>query len=406
MRIGFVSTWFERGAAYVTKQFRSALQAKNETFIYARGGEMYAKGDPNWDGPEVTWGLRLFDTSVSIPHILKWIDANKIQLVFFNEQHDIEPVLSIKKQRPHVIVGTYVDYYKESTVSDFRFYDFLICNTRRHYSVFQWHPQCFYIPWGTDLELFSCTRDETDRTVRFFHSVGMSNRKGTEFVIESFIKGKLYKEAKLIIHTQVDISKTPGIDISLFSSYNIEYIHASVPAPGLYHKGNVYVYPTKLDGLGLTIYEALSCGMPVITTDNAPMNEIVNNDIGKLIPVEKFVSRTDGYYWPLSIVNTNELIKGMRYYIENADRMYEFGYAARDYATKELNWNDRRDMINEVFGSIAACPRDITDISAELKRIRRKRRLVFGKACLDLLPVNLQHLVYSRYNPGKKKDVR
>ena len=98
MRIGFVSAWFERGAAYVTKQFRSALQENNETFIYARGGEMYAKGDPNWDGPDVTWGLRLYGTAISTSHILNWIDTHKIELVFFNEQHEIEPVLTIKNR--------------------------------------------------------------------------------------------------------------------------------------------------------------------------------------------------------------------------------------------------------------------------------------------------------------------
>ena len=234
----------------------------------------------------------------------------------------------------------------------------------------------------------------------------MSNRKGTEFVIDAFIKGKLYEKARLIIHTQVDVSKTLGIDTSLFSKYNIEYIHTSVPAPGLYHKGDVYIYPTKLDGLGLTIYEALSCGMPVITTDNAPMNEIVDNEIGKLIPVEKFVSRADGYYWPLSIVNIDELIKGMCYYIENADRILEFSHAARGYAEKNLNWNERKHLINEVFESVSVNSQDKADVSAEIKRIRKKKRLFLGKAFLDLLPANLQQLVYSRYNIGKKKGVR
>jgi len=30
MRIGFVSTWFERGAAYVTKSYIDTLKEKNE----------------------------------------------------------------------------------------------------------------------------------------------------------------------------------------------------------------------------------------------------------------------------------------------------------------------------------------------------------------------------------------
>lgn len=47
MRIGIITTWFERGAAYVSRQFMELLQQTDEVFIYARGGEKYAMGDPN-----------------------------------------------------------------------------------------------------------------------------------------------------------------------------------------------------------------------------------------------------------------------------------------------------------------------------------------------------------------------
>jgi hypothetical protein len=39
MNIGFVSTWFERGAAYVTKQYIDAVKERNNIFVYARGGK-------------------------------------------------------------------------------------------------------------------------------------------------------------------------------------------------------------------------------------------------------------------------------------------------------------------------------------------------------------------------------
>ena len=58
MKIGIVTTWFERGAAYVSKQFMDVLQKTDEVFIYARGGEKYAIGNPLWDLPNVWWGKR------------------------------------------------------------------------------------------------------------------------------------------------------------------------------------------------------------------------------------------------------------------------------------------------------------------------------------------------------------
>lgn len=50
MNIAIVTTWFERGAAYVSRQYRQALMRSHQVFIYARGGEAYAATDPVWNG--------------------------------------------------------------------------------------------------------------------------------------------------------------------------------------------------------------------------------------------------------------------------------------------------------------------------------------------------------------------
>lgn len=314
MNIGFVSTWFERGASYVTKSYIDLLKENHNVFVYARGGESYAKGDSKWDLPYVTWAPRLPGTSINFNHFKSWIKKNNIDVIFFNEQNKAEIVYKTKKKFPHIKLGAYIDYYKENTVKEFNLYDFLICNTKRHYSVFKNHPQCYYVPWGTDINLFKPKEHDKD-ILTFFHSAGMSNRKGTSFVIDAFIKGEIYKDARLIIHTQINFEKKFGYNVSELKKYNIEIIEKTVSAPGLYYLGDVYVYPTMLDGLGLTMYEALASGLPVITTNHPPMNEVINNNVGYLVDVEYFRCRSDGYYWPLSIVNIDSLISGMKYFI-------------------------------------------------------------------------------------------
>ena len=296
MNIGFVSTWFERGAAYVTKAYIELLKDENNIYIYARAGEKYGKGDPNWDWENVTWGLQLEGTRINFNHFKKWIKKNNIEVIFFNEQKDVEILIEIKKKLPTIKIGAYIDYYKEDTIKEFWLYDFLICNTKRHYSVFKIHPQCYYVPWGTNIELFKPKIMENKR-ITFFHSMGMSLRKGTDILIKAFIEGDLYKESDLIIHTQLNLLKSLGYNKNELAKYNIKIIEKTVTAPGLYHLGDVYVYPTTLDGLGLTIYEALSVGLPVITTNNGPMNEIIEDrKNGYLVEVEKYCSRSDGYY--------------------------------------------------------------------------------------------------------------
>lgn len=60
MNIGIVTTWLERGAAYVSRQYYEILKKKHNVFIYARGKEAYPKGDCVWDQSYVTWGRDLF----------------------------------------------------------------------------------------------------------------------------------------------------------------------------------------------------------------------------------------------------------------------------------------------------------------------------------------------------------
>lgn len=346
MNIGIVTTWFERGAAYVSKQFEDVLAKENNVFIYARGGEKYAKGDPKWDKANVTWGKRNLlytPTQINIKHLREWIKSNSIDVILFNEQHEWAPVIECSKM--DIIIGSYIDYYKKETVPLFGIYDFLICNTKRHHSVFDWHPQAFYVPWGTDTDTFKpkeCPR--YDNKLVFFHSCGMNpKRKGTDILLEALNKTNRNK-AKLIIHTQVNMKsffpeKSKLIDKFLYEG-SLEIIEKSVHAPGLYYLGDVYVYPTRLEGIGLTIAEAISCGLPVIVTNQQPMNEFVKSpDAGRLIEVRHEKIRGDNYYWPQSISDVQSLVDQMEFYIANKENIKRFKENARKYAIDNLDWS-------------------------------------------------------------------
>lgn len=386
MNIGIVSTWFERGAAYVSKAYIEALKNNNhKIFVYARGGEKFAKDDASWNNENVTWGLRLSGTNISKKDLYKWIKGNNIEVIFFNEQHELSIVAMLKRDFVNLKIGSYIDYYKENTISLFNIYDFIICNTKRHYIAFEQHTQKYYIPWGTDINIFSpnYSKNERKEQLIFFHSAGMSDRKGTDLVIEAFIKGQLYIKSKLIIHTQINIEKISGYEISDLKGFNIEIIQKTVAAPGLYHLGDVYVYPTKLEGLGLTIFEALASGMPVIVTNNAPMNEVVDSSVGKLVNVERYYARSDGYYWPLSLCNLNSLIDCMNYYIINSDQIETLSLQARNYAESNLNWKMQYDLVNEAFEQSEIKKVDL-DLCNKIIQIEKREKLKRVKSGVNL----------------------
>lgn len=353
MNIGIVTTWFERGAAYVSKAYMAALQQQGHTVhIFARGGEEYAIGDPLWDLPNVTWGKRYkplgrisrFDgLYISMIQLVHWLQNKCIDVIIFNEEHSYYIIRRVCKLG--YTVGAYIDYYKKDNVQHFREYDFLLCNTKRHYDVFQHFPGCLFIPWGTDINLFKPKNSEygvgEKHNVVFFHSAGfggVNNRKGTDLVVKAFqsVKGN----AKLILHSQVPLLKygTDTLEV-VGNDSRIEFIEQTIPAPGLYHLGDVFVYPSRLEGIGLCVPEALACGLPVITTDNAPMNEFVENEVnGLLVSVKETRMRGDGYYWPEKIPDVDDLANKMQTYVDDKDLLSRHKRQARETAETKLDW--------------------------------------------------------------------
>ena len=192
-------------------------------------------------------------------------------------------------------------------------------------------------------------------------------RKGTDTVIAAFLSlPAFYKDkAKLLIHTQVALDNyVARYDQSILLSSNIEVRTETVAAPGLYHLGDIYVYPSILDGLGLTVAEALSCGLPCIVPDNAPMNEFIQSGInGRIADVEYLYARSDGYFWPQCKVSVKSIQEQMTYYLNNIDRIKVFKKEARIYAEQNLNWKDRYMQVCEILknATIAPYKEDLVD---------------------------------------------
>lgn len=361
MNIGIVTTWFERGAAYVSRQYMEVLQKTDNVFIYARGGEKYAKDDPKWNLNNVHWGkrnqakLRIYGgTYIDKKDFESWIKANNIDIIFFNEQRYYPALLWCKDWKIRTVA--YVDYYTENTIPFFDIYDCLICNTKRHAFAFRNHGNAKYIKWGTDINLYKPETQKNDR-ITFFTSAGMAPvRKGTDYVIRAFYQMKNRKNAKLLVHTQVFLETAiPEVKSQieeLIAEGSLEIVHKTISAPGLYSKADVYVYPSRLDGIGLTLMEAAASGLACITIDNAPMNEFVDESFGRLCSVDYYYCRHDGYYWPLSATNVESLSNIMESFANGEYDVKTMKAKAREYAERELDFSHNMEKLHSVFENV------------------------------------------------------
>jgi len=62
--------------------------------------------------------------------------------------------------------------------------------------------------------------------------------------------------------------------------------------PSLYTMADCFVLPTRGEGWGLPLFEALACGIPVITTGYSAPNEVLRDEKGKPLPGVHFLEYT------------------------------------------------------------------------------------------------------------------
>jgi glycosyltransferase involved in cell wall biosynthesis len=388
--IGIVTTWFERGAAYVSRQYHEVLSKHAEVFIYARhGNEEHV--DENYRQDYVTFGKKVdlpVSTALDLEDLKRWIKEKELDIVFFNEQHWWPAVWECSEMG--VITGAYVDYYTDETVPLFENYDFLICNTKRHYSAFEWHKQAVHVPWGTDTDLFKPRNfDPVDPEggLVFFHSCGFSPyRKGTDLLLKAFedVQGK----ARLIVHSQGELKErspesAQSVD-RLLSQGRLEIHEKTVAAPGLFHLGDVYVYPSRLEGIGLTMAEGLACGLPLVTSDNPPMTEFTDDAFCKRVRIERTFKRKDNYYWPMCEVDVQDLTACMQHYVDNAHKIPAYKAAARVFAEDKLAWSKNAERLPKVFDEVKKLP--IEPSAKEKAAAYEKRRKSKGLMLYNLSP--------------------
>ena len=215
--------------------------------------------------------------------------------------------------------------------------------------------------------MFTDKYREPSDVLRFLTSVGMNpDRKGLDLTVKAFIDftNENKAEVQLIIHSQSDVNEFLKERLSLvehkmfqklLNEQKIRVIIETVSAPGLYHLGDVYVYPSRLDGIGLTIAEALSSGMPVIVPNEPPMNEYLCK-YSKAVNVQRRFARYDGYYWESNESSIKSISDAFLSYYKNREDILNIQGETRRYALSALSWSSRTPAIESVFTDSEVMP--------------------------------------------------
>lgn len=141
-----------------------------------------------------------------------------------------------------------------------------------------------------------------------------------DYDIEFNIYGRIYNDVKEEIK-KLKTSKTN------FHGFTQDIISA-------YKKNDIYVYPTYFEGSSKTVFEAMSCGLPVITTENA--GSIIRDGI-------------DGFIIPVNDVSA--LVQKIRYFYYNRDKIAEMGKEAQNHSRK-FTWKKYAKRVNKIYREV------------------------------------------------------
>ncbi|MEK6884710.1 MAG: glycosyltransferase [Nanoarchaeota archaeon] len=109
----------------------------------------------------------------------------------------------------------------------------------------------------------------------------------------------------------------------------------------IYNSGDCFVCPSRAESFGLTMAEAMACGLPVITTNYGGQTDFINNENGWLIGGKEEPANDDLIYEGVNWLTPNieELRKTMRYCFNNQEEVKNKGKKALE-KIKEFTWEE------------------------------------------------------------------
>lgn len=318
MRIGIVAYWFNRGQAVVARQLRSALEGLgHETFVLARPTRK-TNIRPDWIDRSGVWAqdgvTAASDYEIPLAEYLAWADEAGLEAVMFDQNYQFDEIAKLRERGVRT-VGRFVwehfsaEHAETATAAFDHIYSLTGAERERYAAM---GIETARVRWGCFPELvelgerlraeraepewispygFPGGNEET--VVYLFPGGFMSKRKPLTETIAAF-RAAAGQHLRLVLKAQVERQAkrvkrlARGGSRFGFRDHRIELVTADLPTAeylAMFAAADVCLAPSRWEGLGLHLYEATALGVPIITNDNPPMNEVVHDGVnGVLVP--------------------------------------------------------------------------------------------------------------------------
>ncbi|HKE55406.1 MAG TPA: glycosyltransferase [Pyrinomonadaceae bacterium] len=226
------------------------------------------------------------------------------------------------------------------------------------------------VPKGVDVERFKPGpgKDHSLRRFRFLFVGKWEIRKGVEDLLQAFAdEFHVDEPVELVIHGSNPYLR--GFDLERNIRHVLGSRVASVIASRplaeegmvrLYNSCDAFVLPTRGEGWGLPIMEAMACGLPVIVTEYSAPREYLSQETAYLIGVEKLIPVCDPIFFRAGTAygewaqpDLGHLRKLMRHVFENQAEAREKGQAGRADVCCRWTWDHAVTTARSVLKAVS-----------------------------------------------------
>jgi glycosyltransferase involved in cell wall biosynthesis len=177
--------------------------------------------------------------------------------------------------------------------------------------------QIHVVPYGVDPVNFPARQAPPPRgqPLRLVWVGNLVQRKGLTYLLEAVSRFPV-RDVELVICTH------DPVDAGLIKRRNLANVRVLIglPRPALVeqlHHADLFAFPSLIEGFGAVILEAMSCGLPVLTTPNTCGPDVVREgETGFIVPVRDPAGIAGRIEWGLA----------------HRDRLFEMGRAAAQSA--------------------------------------------------------------------------
>lgn len=143
------------------------------------------------------------------------------------------------------------------------------------------------IPNGVDMELFQLRPRGGDRRLRLVFVGRLIANKGPDVALDAFLRvEKLFPDARLTMVGDGPMrSRLEHVVNQKGIAGKVEFLGTRTDVAEILGDSDVFVRPSLVEGMPLTVLEAMATALPVIVCDVGGVSEIVSNDVtGFVVP--------------------------------------------------------------------------------------------------------------------------